>query len=112
MHVVRWIRSGIINPIRYDMGRKDGEKMSKKDNVNIEIPEPITGEDVFKWRRERGFTRGKLGDLLCGTSWECVKSWENFRHEPPKLLRLALDHLALSHPVKFTLDENGTKTKI
>jgi DNA-binding transcriptional regulator YiaG len=86
--------------------------MSKKNNVNIEIPEPITGEDVFKWRKERGFTRGKLGELLCGTSWECVKSWENFRHEPPKLLRLALDHLAMVHPVKFTLDENGVKTTI
>ena len=84
-----------------------------KINLNeVEIPEPITGEDILKWRLERGFTRNALGALLCGTNPESVKNWESYRHEPPKYVRLALDHLAMTHKVRFTFDENGIKTKI
>lgn len=52
----------------------------------------MKGEDLTKWREDRGLNQGQLANKL-GVHIITVNRWENGAREIPALLELALDGL-------------------
>lgn len=48
--------------------------------------------ELFKWRKEHGYTRKKLGNSL-GVTITTVYRWEKAMREIPPFLHLALEYL-------------------